>query len=457
MAAADLGSPAMRFGYNILFILFFWFSAPYYFWKMWRRGNWRAGMGQRFGRYSRDFKSAMTRQPVLWLHAVSVGEVGVCWQLIRTLEPRLSGYQILVSTTTSTGMAELQRLLPPHIHRIYYPCDFAGVVRRAMDAIQPRAIIVVEAEFWPNFLNAAIARGCPLFLVNARISNRSFQNYKRFGFIFQPIFAHFCGVGCQQAKDTGNIVGAVRLKELGFPSEAIRVTGNLKFDAAQPEARAGLDVRKLLRQARVSENATLLVAGSTHAGEEAILAELTRRLRVRFPNLFLILVPRHFERAREVAQELEKQGVKYIYRSDLDGGKSLPPGELQCLLVNTTGELKFFYQEATLVFVGKSLTARGGQNPIEPAALGKPILFGPNMQNFAVVARTLVSNQAAIQVQTASELEEAIAKLLSDEKLRAELGAKALQVVQQNLGATDRTVELLLEHLAPLQAASSQI
>jgi len=435
----------MRFGYNILFVLFFWLSAPYYFWKMWRRGNWRAGLGQRFARYSPELKAALAKRPVLWLHAVSVGEVGVCLQLIRALEPHLAAFQILVSTTTSTGMAELQRLLPPHIQHIYYPADFAGAVRRAMKAIEPRAIILVEAELWPNFLREAIAARCPLFLANARISDRSLRNYRFFGFFFRPIFAGFCGVGCQQPED------ARRMTELGFRAESVRVTGNLKFDAAQPGPRAGLDVPALLRQIGVGEKAMLLVAGSTHAGEEIILAELFLRLRRRFPGLFLVLAPRHFERAGEVARELETRGVKFIRRSDIPAGDPLAPGRVECLLVNSTGELKFFYEQATVVFVGKSLTARGGQNLIEPAALGKPVIFGPHMENFASAAQAFVGGQAAVQVQNAAGLEAALAELLADERRRAELGARARQVVQQNLGATERTVRFIVEgiHAAP--------
>ena len=433
----------MRFGYNILFVLFFWLSAPYYFLKMWRRGNWRAGFGQRFARYSPKLIAALAKRPVIWLHAVSVGEVGVCLQLIRALEPHLSGFQILVSTTTSTGMAELQRLLPPHIQRIYYPADFAGGVRRAMRAIQPRAIILVEAELWPNFLCQAIDSKCPLFLVNARISERSFRNYGKFGFFFRPIFAGFAGVGCQQPED------ARRMTELGFRAEAVHVTGNLKFDAAQPGPRAGLDVPALLRQIGVGEKALLLVAGSTHAGEEGILAGVLTRLRRRFPELFLILVPRHFERTKEVMRELETHGVKFICRSDISPDGAATPGPFECLLVNTTGELKFFYEHATVVFVGKSLTALGGQNPIEPAALGKAVVFGPNMQNFASPVRAFLKNQAVAQVADAAGLEAALGELLADEARRRELGERAREVVRQNLGATERTVKLIVDGIQP--------
>jgi 3-deoxy-D-manno-octulosonic-acid transferase len=424
-----------------LFALFFWLSAPWYFLKMWRRGNWRAGFGQRFARYSAETQSVLVQRPVIWLHAVSVGEVGVCLQLIGALEPRAAAFQIIVSTTTSTGMEELRRRLPPHISAVYYPVDFPGVVRRALDTLRPRAIILVEAELWPNLLWQALERGIPLFLVNARLSERSFKNYGRFAFLFRPIFSKFRAVGCQQSED------ASRLASLGFPAEAVRVVGNMKFDAAQPDARPGLDVPGLLLRLGVNHNAKLLVAGSTHAGEEAILAEMLPRLRRRFPELFLILVPRHFERAKEVGQEMTARGIRFAYRSEVNDEKQFAPGQLECLLVNSTGELKSFYEHAALVFVGKSLTAEGGQNPIEPAALGKAMIFGSHMQNFKAVARAFLAGQAALQVRDAAGLEQAIVELLGDDRRRSEMGARALQVVRENLGATERTVELIAGRL----------
>ncbi len=429
----------MRIAYNILFVIFFWLSASYYFVKMWRRGNWRGGLGQRFGRYTPEFKAALAGGPVLWLHAVSVGETGVCLQLLGQLEARLPGWRFAVSTTTSTGMGELQRRLPPHIARFYYPANLSGVVRRALDAIQPRALILVESELWPNLLWQVQDRGTPVFLVNARVSDRSLRGYRRFGFLFRPIFAKFRAVGCQSPGE------AARLAELGFPAAALRVTGNLKFDAAEPGAHSGLDVPGLLHQIGVNDKARLLVAGSTHAGEESLLAEMLPRLRQRFPDLFLVLVPRHFERAGSVGQELEARGVKFIRRSDITPETRLPPGQVQCLLVNSTGELKSFYEQAALVFVGKSLSAHGGQNPIEPAALAKPMVFGPNMQNFASVVGSLLAARGAIQVRTPAELEQALAQLLADDALRAALGGRARQVVQDNLGATRRTVEMILQ------------
>jgi 3-deoxy-D-manno-octulosonic-acid transferase len=429
----------MQFVYNILFAVFFWLSAPYYFTRMRRRGGWQADFGQRFGRYNAELKTALAKRPVIWLHAVSVGEVGVCLQLIRALEARLPAFQFAVSCTTSTGMGELRRNLPPHILRFYYPVDFAGSVRRAMDVIRPRAIILVEAELWPNFLKEAAKRGARLFLVNARISERSWRGYRRFGFFLRPLFAGFAAVGCQTEGD------AKRLTEIGFPAAGVKVTGNLKFDAAKPDSRAGLDVPALLAQIGVNKNAQLIAGGSTHPGEEAILADIFVKLRRRFPDLFLVLVPRHFERAKEAGLELETRGLKFIYRSDITAGTRLEPGALECLVVNTTGELKFFYQCATLVFVGKSLAAEGGQNPLEPAALGKPTLFGPNMQNFAAIAKALRNANAVVQVQAAGELEKEMAELLADEGRRRGLGERAFKVVQENQGATEKTVQIIVD------------
>ena len=235
---------------------------------------------------------------------------------------------------------------------------------------------------------------------------------------------------------------------MGCRPEAIRVVGSLKYDAAKLDERRLLDVPALLRQVGVKPGAQLLLGGSTHAGEEAILAEQFLRLRSRFPDLFLVLVPRHFERSREVGSELEARGLRYAYRSEIMAQTQFEPGKIDCLIVNTTGELKYFYEHATIIFVGKSLAAQGGQNPIEPGALGKAMVFGPHMQNFAEVAREFVEQKGAVQVRDAAELERVLAELLADESRREQLGRNALKVVHENLGAIDRTVDMIVEHLA---------
>ena len=429
--------------YNILFTIGFVLSAPYYFMRMRRRGNWRQGFGERFGQYSTKLKQAITNRDTIWMHAVSVGEVNVCTQLIRALEPRLPNLKIVVSTTTTTGMGELHSKLPNHISKIYYPIDRRPYVNRALASIRPVAIVLVEAEIWPNFLWRAQKLGIPVFLVNARLSDRSWRGYRRFRFLFKPLFAMLAGVGAQNEAD------AARLRQLGCRPEAIHMVGSLKFDAARLDERRLLDVPALLRKVGVPAGARLLVAGSTHAGEEVILAELFLRLRQRFPDLFLVLVPRHFERSREVGRDVAARGLKIVYRTEVMNHTRLKPGDADCLIVNSTGELKHFYEQATVIFVGKSLTAQGGQNPIEPGALGKAMVFGPHMQNFAEVVRSFLQQEGAIQARDAAELESALGELLASPARREQLGRNALKVVRENLGAVIRTVDMIVEQLAP--------
>jgi 3-deoxy-D-manno-octulosonic-acid transferase len=428
--------------YNILFSVCFVLSAPYYFVRMRRRGNWTQGFAERFGRYDTKLKQAITNRNTLWMHAVSVGEVNICTQLIRALEPRLPNLKIIVSTTTTTGMGELRRKLPSHIAKIYYPIDRRVFVRRALSTIRPEAIVLVEAEIWPNFLWRACDLGKPVFLVNARLSDRSYRGYRRLGFLFRPLFRSLTGVGAQNEAD------AAKLRTLGCRPEAIHIVGSLKFDAAKLDERRLLDVPAMLRQIGVAPGARILLGGSTHAGEEAILAEQFLRLRSRFPDLFLVLVPRHFERSREVGRELEARRLKFAYRSEIMAHTQFKPGEVDCLIVNTTGELKYFYEHAGIIFVGKSLVAQGGQNPIEPGALGKAMVFGPNMQNFAEAVRGFLEQNGAVQVRDAAELEKVLGELLADEPRREQLGRNALKVVQENLGAIDRTVDMIVNHLA---------
>ena len=197
--------------YNILFTVFFALSSPYYFVRMRRRGNWRKGFSERFGKYNTKFKQSITNRHVLWMHAVSVGEVNVCTQLIRVLEPRLPNLKIVVSTTTTTGMGELRRKLPTHVGKIYYPIDRRACVSRAMHTIRPEAIVLVEAEIWPNFLWRAHDYGSPVFLVNARLSERSYRGYKRFGFLFRPLFALFTGVGAQNESDAARLLSLIHI------------------------------------------------------------------------------------------------------------------------------------------------------------------------------------------------------------------------------------------------------
>ena len=433
----------MQFAYNVLFIIAFVLASPYYFWRMWRRGNWAEGFGERFANYTPDLKQSLTNRHVVWIHAVSVGEVNLCTQLIQALEPRVPNVKFVVSTTTTTGMTELRQRLPTRIAKIYYPIDRRTYVNHALATINPEAFVLVEAEIWPNFLWRAQRLKVPVFLANARLSDRSLRGYKRFAFLFRPLFDSIAGVGVQNEQD------ADRLLEAGCRREVIRVVGNMKFDTAVFAERRRLDAVTLLRQIGVPPDALVLVAGSTHDGEEILLADIFKRLKTRFPNLFLVLVPRHFERCKEISRQLAARGMKLALRTNLNYLVKFQPGELDCLLVNTTGELRFFYEPATIVFIGKSLAAHGGQNPIEPAILGKPVMFGPNMENFADIARNFVTAGGAVQVPDVAGLETALAELLAKPERRAEIGRHASEVVLQNHGAVERTVEMILDQLKP--------
>jgi len=431
----------MRILYNLIFTCLLVLTAPYYFWRLKRRGDWQADFKQRFGVFGVKVKQAITNRQVLWMHAVSVGEVNVCTQLIKALEPRVPNLKIVVSTTTTTGMGELRKKLPTHITKVYYPVDRRKWVIRSVNTFMPKAVVLIESEIWPNFLWRLMDKEIPAFLVNARLSERSYRGYKRYGLLFRPLFRAFAGVGAQNEAD------AARLRELGCRPEAIKVVGSLKYDAARLEEKHLLNVRGLFRQLGVPDGAPILIGGSTHDGEEAILVEVFQKLRRQFPDLFLVLVPRHFERSRQVGRELEAHGVKFVFRNEITARTTWPERAVECLLVNTTGELRFFYEQADVVFVGKSLTAQGGQNPIEPASLGKAIVFGPNMQNFAPIAKAFVEQGAAAQVANAGELERALADLLASPERRQQAGRLAQQVVRENEGAIDRTVDMIVDHL----------
>lgn len=432
----------MRLLYNLIFNLGFLLSAPFYFLKMWRRGGWRDGFGERFGRYSSKLKQSLTNRRVIWIHGVSVGEANLASMLALALEDRLPVHKFVVSTTTTTGMGELRRKLPLGIDKVYFPIDRRPWMRRAAAVLRPEALILVEAELWPNLLWHARRRRFPVLLVNARISDRSFPRYRRFGFLFRDLFGGLAAVTAQNPRD------AERLAALGCRKDRVFAVGSLKFDAPPPAVERSLDVPRLLRQAGMRDGAKVILAGSTHEGEEALLAGLFKRLRERHPDTYLVVVPRHMERARSVGAQLAKAGLRYVYRSEVRFAEEPKPGSSTCLLVNSTGELRHFYPHASVVFVGKSLVGRGGQNPIEPAEAGKPVVFGPHMRNFHDIAGRLVEAEGAVQVRDAAELEAALDTLLSDPARREALGVNARRVVEANRGALERTVEIVLSTLA---------
>lgn len=431
----------MRTIYNLLFTIGFLLSFPYYFFRLWRRGGWREGFGERFGNYSARIKQALTNRRMVWIHAVSVGEANLATLLVRALEPRLPNLKFIVSTTTTTGMAELRRKLPQSVEKVYCPIDRRPWVRRAFAVLNPKVLILIEAELWPNILWQARRRRAPVVLVNARISERSFARYRRAGFLFRDLFGGLAAVSAQSDRDVQ------RLITLGCQPDAVHSVGSLKFEPTPSGDARPLDVARLLLHAGVPENARILLGGSTHEGEEAALAEIFSRLRKKHPNLYLVLVPRHHERSRTVGGQLDRRGIRYVYRSEINFATLPAPGSSECLLVNSTGELRHFYPHAHLVFIGKSLTGVGGQNPIEPAAAGRAIVFGPNMQNFPDIVPRFLEADAAVQVDNAAGLESTLDALLGDDARRDALGRNALAVVDANRGALDRTLAMIYDVL----------
>ena len=429
----------MQLLYNILFPVFFLLSAPYYFWKLVRRGNWRSGFGQRFGAYG-GLREKLKGKRVLWLHAVSVGEANLAVQLVKLMQPHHRDWTVVVSTITTTGMGELERKLPTDVHRVYYPIDWLPFVKSTFRVLNPAAIVLVEAEIWPNLFWQAKSTNVPVHLINARLSENSFTGYRRYAFLFKPLFRSLRAAGVHNETD------AERLAELGCDRKAIIVTGNMKFDGTVTLDKDTIDARALLREIGVPDEAAVLVAGSTFEGEEELLCKLLPQWRKEHPGLFLVLVPRHFERASAVLENLKRLNLRIRRRTAMNAGAEKP----DVLLVDTTGELKAFYEVATLVFVGKSLTAQGGQNPIEPAALGRPMVFGPFMQNFKPVVQSLLEAKAAIQVKDETELAEQVSVLLGNSEQRDAMGTAAKAVVVGNKGATQRTAELIGQTLRAL-------
>ncbi len=427
----------IRFIYNLLWPIGLLFFLPGYFVKMVRRGGYREKFAQRLGIYDRELRVRLSRQRSTWLHAVSVGEVNIAFKLanaLRELEPDL---HCVLTTTTTTGCALANKNAPSWMEVMYTPLDYWPIMRRAFAVILPVRVVLVEAEVWPNLAAEAHARRVPLVLVNARLSPRSEQRYQRFRVFVTPTFRLLDLVCVPEREDID------RWAALGVPRDRIRVTGSIKYDP-DVHAESQAVAAPLWGASSVgAPDGAVLFGGSTHRGEEEILATVFLRLRQQFPSLRLFIAPRHVERLREIRAQLDALGLRVALASKarMDGEAN----EADCVLLDTTGELQRWYDIATVVFVGKSLTANGGQNPVEPILAGKPVVFGPHMENFGMLAGTLLSRKAAIQVRDADSLERAIVELLQDTQARQRLVQNALEVLSTHKGATERAAALVHE------------
>ncbi len=423
--------------YTILYSLGFVLLCPAFVYKMWKRGKYRENFFQRFGRYSPELRRQLAGKtaPRAWIQAVSVGEMNLALVLVAALRQRFPKYQFIVTTTTSSGYAFGRERLPADVVLLYFPQDFPGAVRRAYNLIQPNFIVLMESEIWPNHVWEGARRGVPIFMVNARMSPRSERRHHNGQWLFRHVFDKITIVGAQSQEDADNF------SQFGAP--CVELTGNLKYDASLSRAgTAPVNVRQVLDELGVIGTRPILVAGSTWPGEEEIVFAALTELRHKIPELFLVLVPRHVERAPEIIELAKRQNIKLALRN---GGA--PVANPDCLLVNTIGELKWFYNIATVIFVGKSLVGVGGQNIVEAAASGHPVVFGPNMQNFKAIAAEFVAAGAGVQVADQHEFVHALRDLLHDAQLRAKVTGAAKTVIARNVGATDRTVELIAASL----------
>jgi 3-deoxy-D-manno-octulosonic-acid transferase len=427
----------LRFFYNLLYPLVLVILLPWLVRRMVSRGKYRHKFGQRFAIYSQRVRNRLRGGGRTWVHAVSVGEVLIALKLIRHMREREPGRCFVLSTTTSTGFALANEQRSDWLEPIYNPLDFFLFTRRALDLIRPDQIVLVEAEVWPNLVCQARHRGIPVALVNARLSPRSESRFRAARVITAPIFNQLDVICVQEPEDVA------RWQSLGVARERIVRTGSIKFDDADSATREPRDFRPILEALDVADHASILLGASTHKGEEAALGRVYKTLKAHFPDLLLLSVPRHVERSAEVKSDLEALGLRVQLRSEIPNHQSQIPNPPDVLLVNTTGELRDWYAYATVVFVGKSLLAKGGQNPAEPIVAGRATLFGPNMQNFALLVQGLLRHEGAVTISDEAELPAAVARLLRDAPERERLVRNGQSVLASHRGATDRTCEVL--------------
>ncbi len=446
-----------RFIYNLLLPVYLLVALPGWWIKMRRRGGYGAHFGERFGFYARAKRThPKAERPPWWIHAVSVGEVLVAVKLLQRVRARFPEQSLMLSTTSSTGYATACERVPEGIPVIYHPLDLPGIVGRVLARWRPGCLVLMESELWPNLLAAANRRGCPVVIANARLSPRSARRYARFRRQAAPTLDRLTAVLTQEEGD------AQAWQAAGLRTEKIHCVGSIKVDPAADRPPSPEQVRALgealasvwgedeKRDSREAFRRHVLLLGSSHAGEEKAVSEVYARLRHAFPGLRLILVPRHAERAEEIGEEIEGLGLPVVRRTRLSEFAGHDRREVMgedppVILVDTTGELRGWYALADTVIMGKSFLGRGGQNPVEPIMAGRPVVVGPHMENFAALTELLRRERGICQVSDLRELEAALREWLEDEGTAARLATAGRKALESHAGATDRTVDKLLE------------
>ncbi|MBN2233133.1 MAG: 3-deoxy-D-manno-octulosonic acid transferase [Deltaproteobacteria bacterium] len=412
--------------------------APWYLVRGLFRGARRQGYRERLGFIPPARLAPLHGRPVIWIHAVSVGESRAALPLVREIRRAYPGMAILMTTVTETGR-NICRGFKEIDLTLYFPLDLSFAVGRVLDLVRPQLTVIVETELWPNFIRGCRRRNIPVVLANGRVSDRSFPRYRRVRKLLRPVLAQISR--CCMQSDTD----AERLRELGAPADRVLVTGNVKFDL-DPAGRPAAEPAALRREFGIAEAVPVWVAGSTHEGEEAQLIEVFRRLVAAGGKLLLILVPRHPHRCRQVGDLLDTAGLEWRRRTAANP-RRLESGEV--LLVDTVGEMLSCYAMATAVFVGGSLVPIGGHNVLEAALVQKPVLFGPHMHNFRDIAALTTAAQGFGRVADAAELEETLQRLLQNGEMRYNAGRHGWEMLQKHAGASRRTLAEISRLLPP--------
>ena len=434
----------MYLAYSLVVVLAVLIGSPYFVYQAMRHRKYVGSLRQRLGLLPISLN--LDGEASIWVHAVSVGEALSARPLVSALRQRYPTLRVYVSTTTVTGQQVVRQQLQPDIDGVFYfPFDFAFIVRRVLDVVRPKLIVLVENEIWPHLLRECSRRGIRTMVVNGRISARSFPRYRLARPFFRRVLAHvdrFCMQGEESAR---------RVIELGADASRVVVTGSLKFDSAAAPDTHGRARGRVFRFLRVPPERPVIVAGSTMRGEELAVLRAFRRVKSLSPDALLILAPRHRERFEEAVQLAGDEGFSTVRRTEL-AIDTEPRADV--IVLDTIGELAQVYQLATVAFVGGSLVETGGHNILEPAVFGRPVVFGPYMSNFAEIAQTFLANRAAVQVSSPRELEDLLPELVADPVRRAGLGAAARALVDANRGALDRTVDAVVRLLPPVRPAT---
>jgi 3-deoxy-D-manno-octulosonic-acid transferase len=426
----------LLFLYNLLLPVVLVVSFPFYLRRMLKRGGYFGNFSQRFGRYSKALTDRFAEGGWSWIRAVSVGEIVMALRLIEELKLQSPDFKAVISTTTSTGYALGRRGRDNRqwIEIIYNPIDFYPIVSACWKQIRPREAILIDSDLWPSFLAVAKAHRSPVYLANARLSSRSEKRYAKLRGVAQALFwQNLTRLFAQDPMD------AERWKRIGVPADRITVTGSMKYDTEDSESLIDLRFSVWLQNHGVNPGRPILLGGSLHPGEEDLLISGYQLLLAEFPELFLILVPRHVERTPEIAQLLRTRNVRFTLRSDPDFQHNP-----SALLVNTTGELRDWYSTATIVVVGKSFYGVGGQNPVEPILASKPVVVGPHMENFQYIVDELRKTGGIIQLHSADALVPTLADLLRNPSAASSVVTRASNAMRQHQGAIRRTAALIL-------------